>query len=129
MSLATLSPTAVSTVDQLRDRLAECHARIGFAGRFSLTLDQDPLGPCTVTHWVRPGRYAPLKHRHVALGSLDECLVALDAYVEEWQGGTDRPVDRPIPAASGQARDAAPARVPAAIREPVELPAYAIAAE
>ena len=73
------------TVDQLRARLGALHARIGREGRLALTIDDDPAGACSASHWFRPGPHAPEDWRQVAVGRLPDCLGALDRYTEGYR--------------------------------------------
>ena len=68
------------TIEELRDRLDAVHARIGREGRFSFTLHQKPEPECYVTHWVRSGRYGVEDCKSVGIGTVAECLDALDRY-------------------------------------------------
>jgi hypothetical protein len=93
---APMSDVATMTLEQLQKRLREAHARIGFEGRFAFTIDQSAAlnagkghGGCYVTHWFRPTPYAFEDCKAVGSGSVADCIVALDLYVEtyraEWQ--------------------------------------------
>lgn len=69
------------TIDQLRRRLAAAHRRMGGKGRFSLTINEGDAPRCFVTHWLPPGPSGFGDCRTVGLGSVDDCLKSLDAYV------------------------------------------------
>jgi len=73
------------TIDQLQQRLRDMHARIGFEGRFALTIDQMPQPKCYITHWVKPGEWAFEKCKAVGVGSIDDCLDALEHYVADYR--------------------------------------------
>lgn len=73
------------TIDELRARLRACHARIGGEGRFSFTLAQQPDEECYVTHWIRPRNGVFEDCKAVGSGSVEDCLAALDRYVETYR--------------------------------------------
>jgi hypothetical protein len=76
----------MTTIEQLQARLREIHARIGFDGRFSFTINQEEPEPkCYVTHWFRSSDYAFEDCKAVGLGTLDECLAALDRYADNYR--------------------------------------------
>jgi hypothetical protein len=107
------------TIEELQTRLETVHARIGHEGRFSFTLHQRQAGPeCYVTHWVRTGRYGVEDCKSVGIGSLAECLDALDRYAAAYRR---RPTDAEVAATLGVTE------APAAQRH--EAAPYAIAAE
>jgi hypothetical protein len=70
------------TVEQLQARLRALHAAIDDEGCLSLTLDQDPGAPCYVSHWSRPARYQPERWQQIGVGTLDDCLTALEGYAD-----------------------------------------------
>ena len=77
-------------IETVQKRLRDAHARIGFEGRFALTIDQSPdirdgraHDGCYITHWFRPTPYAFEDCRAIASGDIAGCLDALDAYVTE----------------------------------------------
>ena len=71
------------TVQQLQARLRALHAGIDHEGCLSLTLDQDPGAPCYVSHWFRPARYQPERWHQVGVGTLGDCLGAVERYAGE----------------------------------------------
>lgn len=73
------------TLDQLQTRLHALHAKTGFDGRLSLSVEAERGEPCSLTHWYRPARYAPMMHRTVGVGSPADCLAALERYVARLQ--------------------------------------------
>ncbi len=70
------------TVEELQARLRALHGGIGFDGCLSLTLDQEPDGACYASHWFRPARYQPERWHQVGVGTLPECLAALERYAD-----------------------------------------------
>lgn len=70
-------------VATVQKRLMEAHARIGFTGRFSFTINQSGDGKvgCYITHWFRPTPFAFEDCKTVGTGSIEECLDVLDDYV------------------------------------------------
>jgi hypothetical protein len=94
-SETTASPprvTADTTIAEVQQHLRNAHARIGFAGRFAFTIDQfgeiqprHGFGGCYITHWFRPTSYAFEDCKAVGSGSVEECINALDTYVEKWR--------------------------------------------
>lgn len=73
------------TLEELRSHLRAAHARIGHEGRFSFTLAQEERETCYLTHWVRsPGAYYETC-RTVGVGTVADCLAALDAYARRYR--------------------------------------------
>ncbi len=68
------------TIDELRAQLRQVHAAIGGEGRFSFTVGMEPGEPCYVTHWVRTGSTGFEDCRSVGMGTVPECLAALERY-------------------------------------------------
>jgi len=82
------------TIEQLQARLRDAHARIGFQGRFSFTVNQSGNGmECYITHWFRPTPYAFEDCRTVGTGTATDCLASLDRYVT---GYARRPTDEEV---------------------------------
>lgn len=69
------------TMDEAKARLRAAHAAIGFEGRFALTLTLRPDEEWYLTHWFRPTFHAFEDCKAVGVGTLDQCLEALDHYV------------------------------------------------
>jgi hypothetical protein len=105
--------TKDTTIEALQKHLRDAHARIGFDGRFSFTIDQSaPLTPgrtqggCYISHWFRPTPYAYETCRAVSSGSIAQCIDGLDRYVSGYHrnetqeelartlGLPEKPVDR-----------------------------------
>lgn len=77
------------TIAQLRRRLREQHARMGFEGRLALTLELDERGDdpdsAYVTHWFRPQGAAFEECVAVGHGTLEACLAAVGRYAEAYR--------------------------------------------
>lgn len=71
----------MTTLADARARLAGAARRAG-TGRFALTLSEGGGPACYLTHWFRPEPLAFEQCRAVAQGSVEECLAALDRYVD-----------------------------------------------
>jgi hypothetical protein len=69
------------TIEELRAHLRNVHAAIGGEGRLSFTIGMEPGEPCYVTHWVRTGNVGFEDCRSVGMGTVAECLAALERYV------------------------------------------------
>lgn len=85
----TATLTRNTTIEDVQRHLNEAHARIGFQGRFSFTIDQSSApaagkgnGGCYVTHWYRPTPYAFEDCKAIGAGTLDDCIASLDRYVD-----------------------------------------------
>ncbi|HSK41217.1 MAG TPA: hypothetical protein VK943_15730 [Arenibaculum sp.] len=65
---------------ELQDRLRRSHAAMGGEGRLSFTIGQGENEPCYVTHWYRTGSTGFEDCRAVGVGTVDECLMALETY-------------------------------------------------
>ncbi len=78
--------TATMTIEQLQARLREIHARIGHEGRFAFTIEQEEPEPrCYVTHWFRSADYAFEDCKAIGLGSIEDCLAALERYADGYR--------------------------------------------
>jgi len=73
------------TISELRARLVVAHGLIGREGRFALTIDQCEGGKTYITHWLKAGDWAFEKCKAVGVGSVEDCLAALDAYVASYR--------------------------------------------
>lgn len=69
------------TIEKLQAMLRDAHARIGYNGRFALTLTLQPDEECYIIHWFRPTPYAFEDCRMVARGTVAQCVADLEAYV------------------------------------------------
>lgn len=94
------------TIDEVKAILRDAHVRIGCEGRFALTLNLQPEEECYITHWFRPTPYAFEDCRAVGVGTLADCLDALERYV---QGYRRRPTEEEVGRTLGVDRCAATA--------------------
>lgn len=67
------------TLSEVEDRLRTARLRLG--GRFALTLSEGEGPAVYLTHWTRPEAHAFEQCRAVGVGTLAQCLAALDRYV------------------------------------------------
>ncbi|EWY40051.1 hypothetical protein N825_03465 [Skermanella stibiiresistens SB22] len=72
------------TIEDLQARLRDAHARIGFEGRFAFTIGQQSNAGCYVTHWFRPTPHAFEDCKSVGVGTVADCVAALDRYVQAY---------------------------------------------
>lgn len=69
------------TIEELRSHLRRVHqAALGGEGRLSFTIGMEPGEPCYVAHWVRTGNTGFEDCRSVGMGTVPECLAALERY-------------------------------------------------
>jgi len=73
------------TVSDLRDTLRKVHASIGHEGHFSFTISEGREPQHFVTHWVKTGFSGYEDCRAVGMGTLEECLAALERYALAYQ--------------------------------------------
>lgn len=81
------------TIAELQQRLGRIHHAMGSQGRLSFTIGQGADEPCYVTHWVRSGPSAFEDCKAVGVGTVEECLDALESYAERFR---PRPTDAEV---------------------------------
>lgn len=83
------------TIEELQQRLGRCHRAMGSQGRLSFTLGQGDTEPCYVAHWVRSGPSSFEDCKAVGVGTVEECLEALERYAARFRPQpTDEQVGR-----------------------------------
>ena len=94
------------TIEELRSHLRRVHAAMGGEGRLSFTIGMEPGEPCYVTHWVRTGSMGYEDCRAIGMGSVPECLAALERYALSYRR---QPTESEIAAMLGLGGEPAPA--------------------
>jgi len=73
------------SIDELRAEIRRIwRTRLGSQGRITFSVGMEDGEPCWVSHWIRTGSTGYEDCRAVGMGSVAECLAALERYADRF---------------------------------------------